>query len=280
MVSMFVTMSWSKMTAFYAHTKSHHSVVKLITWRLNPTVKEYESLGSSYMPSRIQISTPHPTIIDWVPWPALRDKLILCHSASPQIDDIICDIGNSFVAEADLSELVSGFKPVIGYVGVWDLIAAISPDTTVRSDGVSTGSSSTGWGDTFEAYESEIDEIPRYDFPGLSFTFNLPAPSVAALFNSKSYALQAFRKMNMDKGSLFFKLDPLFFERHPELYDCKTNLMAQGMPLRPQDRSFLPGCIPLDKVTLGKYRECATWTFDLSHDGLIPTEQIAANSFA
>lgn len=275
MVSMFITMSWPRMTAFYSHTKAHHAVVKLTTWRLNPTMRAYKTLGSSYTPSHTQLTIPHPTIIDWIPWASMRDKLVLHHSANPHIDDLVCEIGNSFVAECDVSELVAGIESMTGYVGVWDLVTVISPETTLKEEASSNpfNTDSSGWSTAFNNHQEAADEIVGVT-EGLnqSSTFSLPAPNIAALFNSRSYALQAFRKLNLDKGSLFFKLDPAFFERHPELYDSKANIMAHGAPLRPPNRSFLPGCKPLDETTLGRYRECATWTFDLSFDGLIPTE--------
>lgn len=275
MVSMFITMSWPRMTAFYSHTKAHHAVVKLTTWRLNPTARAYRSLGSKYTPSHTQLFIPHPTIIDWIPWASMRDKLVLHHAADPHIDDIVCDIGNSFVAECDVSDLVAGVESMTGYVGVWDLVAAISPETTLKDDTDTNpfGIDSQGWSTNFRSHRDAAEEtVGLSEGSNRSFALSLPAPNVAALFSSRSLALQAFKKLDLDKGSMFFKLDPAFFERHPHLYDERANILARGVSLRPPNRSFLPSCKPLDEATLGRYRECATWTFDLSFDGLIPTE--------
>jgi len=76
------------------------------------------------------MSVAHPSIIDWIPWPELRDKLIIHHSANPRLDSLICDIGNSYVVPADLSLLIKYPQSVLGYLGVWDLVRAIAPEAT------------------------------------------------------------------------------------------------------------------------------------------------------
>src|SRR5258708_22190590 len=97
MISFFVTTSWAPMTAFYNYTNCHYQVNKLTTWRLNPTTKSYTDLAPCYRPTQLQLAMPHPSIIDWTPFPALRDRLILYHASNPRLDDIICEIGNSYV---------------------------------------------------------------------------------------------------------------------------------------------------------------------------------------
>ena len=95
---------------------------------------------------------------------------------------------------------------------------------------------------------------------------HLPAPNVNALFNSKSFALKAFKVLGMDQGAVTFRLDPAFFEQHPELYDCKASLMAHGIPLRPPVRASVPTPRVLDTSLLGRYRELSMWTFETSFD--------------
>lgn len=241
------------MTAFYAHTKSHHAIVKLTTWRLHPTSKSYRSLGTKYMPTHLQLFVPHPTIIDWVPFPSIRDKLIQYHCANPDLDELVCELGNSFVAEIDICLLIAGLDSTICYISVWDLIRAISPETTSKNE------------DLVWPSADAVDSNSHCEL-------TLPAPSVTALFGNPHYALQAFRKLKLDMGAHFFKVDPQFFERHPEMHDTKADIVGRGVAIRPPTRSAIPVPTPLDDAVLGKYKECATWSYDLSSEGLIPGE--------
>lgn len=263
MLSVFVCMSWSVMTSWHTYTRSHLPLRRLHIWRLNPTVEAYMNLDSWYRPTQIQLTVPHPLIIDWMPWPAMRDKLIIHHSANPRLDDVVCDIGNNYVMECDLSKLVANIRPMQGLIGVFDLVRSIAP--TATSDPVQEYT----WSDQFDPNFSDDSLSPTgsiEDIDGaVDAVCSLPAPNVDALFNSKAFALQAFNALGCARGACHFKLDPEFFRNHPELYDPTSNLMANGiMRLRPQHhRSIVPPRL-LDSSTLGRYRELSTWTFDPS----------------
>lgn len=269
MLSAFVCMSWQMMTAWHTYTKAHIPVGKLMTWHLNPTVEAYNQISANYRPTKLQLSVPHPSIIDWIPWPAMRDKLILRHSANPRLDDLICEIGSSYVAEGDLSKLIANVRPTMGYVGVWDLVRAIAPEATA---GLNDPSQGEGWNGAFDTDLPSDGGSPHGSLDDsdagidINMAPQLPAPNITALFTSKTFALQAFKQFRMDQGAVTFRLDPAFFQRHPELYDCKGSLIAQGVPLRPPMRTPVPCPRALDTSLLGRYRELAMWTFDLSFD--------------
>jgi Domain of unknown function (DUF3425) len=260
MLSTFVCMSWQMMTAWHTYTRAHVPCGSLMTWRVHPTVGTFMKIPICYQPSKMQLTVLHPAIIDWIPWPALRNKLIQYHSANPRLDDIICDIGTSYCAEADLSTLVAGITPVLGYVGVWDLVRSIAPDTT--ADIIEVDNSDER---TLESYYHDLNQSdplstkpsnPEQDHKS---SVSLPASSVSNLFGSRELALQAFKALGMDEGASTFRLDPLFFERHPELYDCESDLMARGVPLRPTKQNFVPLPRPLNSCTLNRYRELSRW---------------------
>jgi hypothetical protein len=53
-----------------------------------PSAKTYGALHPAYRPTKLQLSVPHAAIIDWLPWPDLRDQVILWQD---QIDvDLVC----------------------------------------------------------------------------------------------------------------------------------------------------------------------------------------------
>ncbi|KAK5019947.1 hypothetical protein LTR16_000018 [Cryomyces antarcticus] len=260
MISIFVSTSWTPMTAFYNYTNCHYQVNKLTTWRLNPTTKSYTELAPCYRPTRLQLTVPHPSIIDWTPFSAPRDRLILYHASNPQLDDIICEIGNSYVIETDISKLIAGVGSLVGYISVWDLVRAISPDMTKGDE------ESSCWESTLHSSALE-DECRRSSVDDLSFLSSapaaLPAPSTNALFTSKTLALQAFNLLGMNTGTTYFRIDPAFFERHPELYDGQADMIAHGISIRPLSRQPIPAPKPIDTSILKRYGEMTTWTFGM-----------------
>lgn len=52
----------------------------------------------------------------------------------------MCDIGNSYVVETDISTFVSIIGSIRRYISVWDLVRAISSKTTKSSTAVSEAS--------------------------------------------------------------------------------------------------------------------------------------------
>jgi hypothetical protein len=198
-----------------------------------------------------------------MPWPAMRDKLILYHGANPRLDEVICDIGNNYVMECDFSKLVANMQPTHGIIGVVDLVRSIAPTATSDQEDIWSGNN---FDPDFSADgSSPVSSIEDTD-GAPDVTCSLPAPNVHAFFASKSFALQAFKALGCDKGANNFKLDPEFFKMHPELYDFSTsNLMSSGViRLRPSNSKSISPPRALDSGMLGRYRELSAWTFDLS----------------
>ena len=82
MLSTFIYISWPTMKSWHTYTRAHVPLTKLMTWRINPTAASYADLCSTtpaWVPTKLQISVPHPPVIDWIPFPSMRDKLIHYH---------------------------------------------------------------------------------------------------------------------------------------------------------------------------------------------------------
>lgn len=272
MVSSFICLSWPLMTSWHTYTRAHIPVLKLTAWHIDPSPQTYNAMTKSWRPTQLQLSSKHPSIIDWIPFPTLRDKLISCHAANPCLDDVICEIGNSYVMETDLSKLIANIPPTEGYVSVWDLVRAISPQTTRRHSDANTELSiwdaplgPDSYSDLILDLKPENEEAPA---PAL------PAPDIKSLFSSKSLALQCFKLLGMDRGACFFRLDPAFFENHPELYDPRENLMARGVPLRSPNRVSMSVPPSLDTSVLEQYKNISSWTVDLLTEGVLPATHL------
>ncbi|RGP61661.1 bzip transcription [Fusarium longipes] len=225
-LSMFNSMTRPDVMAWYAKTRFYH-IIELTAWQLYPSTATFNKLHPRYRPTKAQMENPHPRIIDWIPFPSLRDRLIQLHSANPHIDQIFCDAVTGYVVEALMSELILGAPPITVYVRVTDLINTMS-----RSSG---------------------DE---------SVTAVLPAPDITTLFSSPAYARAAFNKLNMDKGAGYYKIDPAFFEKYPELWDQAGDLTATGMPLKPKYQKILTYPKPLDPSTVETYRSFIDFSLD------------------
>ncbi|KAI1613101.1 hypothetical protein EDD36DRAFT_465238 [Exophiala viscosa] len=245
----FVSMSWQPMTAWHTYTKAHIPLRELMAWRICRTPDRYLKVSPAYQPTRLQMSVPYPSIIDWIPFPQLRDKLIMHHAANPCLDSIICDIGNSYVVPADLSLLIKCPQALLGYVGAWDLVRAIAPEAT-GSPEPSPTSEDRQWHDD--------------DTTNAFGDLTLPAKDANTLFSSRELAAQAFKVLGVDNGAFNFRLDPAFFGRHPELYDNNSDLMALGVALRPGLGNQIPIIGPEDvKVSVvAQYQEMSRYLID------------------
>jgi hypothetical protein len=273
----FVSLSWQSMTAWHTYTKAHVPLKSLMAWRICRTPDKYLSISPEYRPTKLQMSLPHPSIIDWIPWPQLRDKLIQHHSANPCLDSIICDIGNSYVVPADLSLLIKCPQPVLGYLAVWDLVRAIAPEATTPPSSTSSEQqqqqsrlTAAGHMQTFSQFQNPAGfPVNNANKDADAFEdLTLPAKDSKTLFSSRSLASQAFQLLGVNKGAFNWCLDPAFFGRHPELYDSSSDLMAQGVALRPNYQVPISAPRELDPSILGQYQEMSRYLIDVAWESL------------
>ena len=226
-LAMFNSITRPDVMAWYAKTRFYH-IVELTAWQLYPSTTTFEKLHPRYRPTEIQKSHLHPCVIDWMPFPAIRDRCIQLHAANPQVDQIFCDAVTGYTVEANMSDLVLGAPQIKVYIRVTDLITAMS------------------------GVDKEDGDV------------SLPAPDSTTLFSSPAYARAAFAQLNMDKGASYYKIDPSFFEKYPELYDPSSDFIATGIPLRPQFQKILTYPRPLDGSTVETYRSFIDFSMDAS----------------
>ncbi|KAF5023027.1 hypothetical protein F66182_4911 [Fusarium sp. NRRL 66182] len=229
-LSMFNSITRPDVMAWYAKTRFYH-IIELTAWQLYPSSTTFSKLHPRYRPTTTQKENPHPKIIDWIPFPSIRDQLIQRHAANPHIDQIFCDAVTGYVVEASMSDLILGAPQAMVYVRVTDLI------------------------NTMSSAASEAENT----------TAVLPAPDMHTLFSSPAYARAAFNKLNMDKGAGYYKIDPAFFEKYPELWDQTSDLTAAGMPLKPENQKILTYPKPLDSSTVETYRSFIDFSLDAAN---------------
>ncbi|KPM44222.1 hypothetical protein AK830_g2394 [Neonectria ditissima] len=226
-LSMFNSMTRPDVMAWYAKTRFFH-IIELTAWQLYPSIGTFEKLHERYRPTEMQMKNQYPLVIDWIPFPSIRDRLIQLHAANPLIDQIFCDAVSGYVVESLMSDLVVAAPAIKVYIRVTDLITAMS---------------------------SATESQPR---PGKT----MPAPDVASLFTSPEYAAAAFKFLNMDRGASYYKIDPAFFGKYPELYDQSSRLTASGIPLKPDLQISLTFPKPLNTSTVETYRSFIHFSLD------------------
>ncbi|KAJ5102611.1 hypothetical protein N7532_003140 [Penicillium argentinense] len=163
---------------WYAKTRFYH-IVNLTAWQINPCTKTYNSIHPQYRPTSFQLQRQYPSVIDWIPFPSIRDRLIQLHSANPQIDQIFCDTVSSYVVETWMSDLIIGAPTIKAYIRITDIIAN---------------------------FDSKVEEDPAI------LAAALPAPDIATIFASPICSRAVFKKLNMACGVSNYKIDPSFLE--------------------------------------------------------------------
>lgn len=201
LISTFFSHNWQSMTAFVSYTNALPPIVHVDSYFAMPDMYNFSKLDICYRPTQIQQSVAHPSVIDWVPFPSFRDRLILHHSRNPDLDAIICDIADSCACETDISKLLTGYKPGnTGYVRICDLVHCMTRSNQQQM---------------LNAHSVQ----------------HLPAPATTALFTSPSLCSQVFRFLNKDRGLGNVHLEPMFFQRNRELQDTSVDIAAKGIPL-------------------------------------------------
>lgn len=229
-LSMFNSMTRPDVMAWYAKTRFFH-IIELTAWQLYPSIGTFEKLHERYRPTEVQMKNQYPLVIDWIPFPSIRDRLIKLHAANPQIDQIFCDAVTGYVVEALMCDLIRGAPTAKVYIRVTDLITAMST-TSPSAERLAAG------------------------------PVKLPAPDVASIFTSPDYAAAAFKYLNMDRGASYYKIDPAFFGKYPELYDPANHMTASGIPLKPDMQICLTYPKPLNTSTVETYRSFIHFSLD------------------
>ncbi|KAG7072841.1 dihydrodipicolinate synthetase family protein [Colletotrichum scovillei] len=180
-----------------------------------------------YQPTLLQLQCGYPAVIDWLPFPSIRDCLIRYHAANPCIDQIVSDIVGMYVVEALLSDLVVNSPPMQVYIKVADLVQAM------------------GTIDCGDASEGPV---------------SLPTFKATDIFDMPSVAWAVANHLQIESRLERYKLDPRLFIKHPEFLESAGELMAQGTPLRPEYTSCLSFPASMDTKTASSYRNFIAFT--------------------
>lgn len=243
MLSHFHSLNRPAALDWYTATQYQENITDLLLWQINRSRVIYSRMHANYRPSALQLLEDYPSVIDWCPFPTIRDKLILLHSANPYLDQIICDIATSYVVEVDADKFVCG-QAGRAFIRVWDLVCAFEADDVGNDPAGNAG--------------LDPEQLLAPEFTDSHLPFHLPSPDVESLFQPP-YARQAFKSLGLDDGVPRFKLDPSLFIQYSELYDSGADIIATGTAIVPKVQTKIP-CPTLPRhETMAIYRNVADW---------------------
>ncbi|KXH53162.1 hypothetical protein CNYM01_01883 [Colletotrichum nymphaeae SA-01] len=225
-LSMFHTIAREDVMFWYTKTKFYHTR-DISVWKLRPCEETFNRLHPQYQPTLLQLQCEYPAVIDWLPFPSIRDCLIRYHAANPCIDQVVSDIVGMYVVEALLSDFVVNSPPMQVYIKVADLVQAM------------------GTIDCGDASERPV---------------SLPTFKATDIFDMPSVAWAAANHLQIESRLERYKLDPRLFIKHPEFLESAEELMAQGTPLRPEYSSCLSFPASMDTKTASSYRNFIAFT--------------------
>ncbi|KAJ4162330.1 hypothetical protein NW754_013763 [Fusarium falciforme] len=230
-LAMFNSVTRPDVMNWYAKTRFFH-IIELTAWQILPCSLTYSRVHERYRPTELQLGLQgqYPCVVDWIPFASIRDRIIQLHAANPCVDQIFCDTVSAYVVESTLSELVVGGSLMKVYIRVTDLIASMA--------------------------------LQQGEGEGIDSMASLPAPDIKTLFSSPEYAYLAFKHLKMDCGASYYKIDPVFFSKYPELCDPSDDIVASGVPLKPGTQTTLTSPNYVDAMTVATYCSFINFSFD------------------
>ena len=230
MVNMFVNTCWPDMRIWWAYIQSATVVEKIVRWNLEPCLETYKSLPITHRPTALQLCTAHPAIIDWAFFPSIRDRMIELYSHSWMLDELVCELVQAYVVEADLAKLVTGMDHVPsrkGYFSVWDIVQTISRED-LQQCSANRQQNGDLWGGEIRLDEDlfaeptspfEIEQIAEEEA-----WIKMPLEHI---YKSRKAAIKLFKLLRMEDRRTV-KVDPIFAAAHPELCD-DISIIASGI---------------------------------------------------
>ncbi|TPX11483.1 uncharacterized protein E0L32_007902 [Thyridium curvatum] len=227
--------------AMWFSTYCYSLVERVLQWRLAQKSQSSSShaLPAYFEPSELQLSTPHSTIIDWVAFPSLRDRLIQHYNRSPSLGQVFEELLEHAVIEvADISTILTGVERGPGFLGVCNLYRALSHTTAE--------------GGTETMYDGSVLELRDITLDGLFQMYRLPVPDtfkicqqacsgdgiwepvpLAQLLFSPRLVQRLYRHLKVYMAHERWRLDPIFYDKHPELkWDGYEATIARGSSYR------------------------------------------------
>jgi hypothetical protein len=182
MLNEYLKQCWPRMIPWFHLIKAADVIRSVLWWQVTNSADAASQLSNVHTPTFIQLSIPHPSMLDWIPHATMRDILIL-NQDSFDIDTVVADLAAAYVYETESDEYPGG----VGETR--NLMDAVHD--SLRSGMPLLGNAGT---------ESGSGQNSVAAGGGASLRTTLKRPTAAGVVHQ-------------------FKIDSSFFTKYPELYD-------------------------------------------------------------
>lgn len=94
---------WSDTRTWYFETIGFEKLAPITRYRIAPTIENYLAIQPGFRPTQLQMTKFHWPMVDWFPFPGIRDKMIL-HADEINLTDVLLASMQSFCLESQLDE--------------------------------------------------------------------------------------------------------------------------------------------------------------------------------
>jgi uncharacterized protein DUF3425 len=182
MLHEYLKQCWPLMIPWFHLIKAADVIRSVLWWQVTNSADAASQMSNVHTPTFIQLSTPHPSILDWIPHATMRDMLIL-NQESFDLDAVVADLAAAYVYETESDEYLGG----VGETR--NLMDAVH--NSLRSGMPLLGNAGSQSG-------SEQNAVAAAG--GASLRTTLKRPTAATVLHQ-------------------FKIDSSFFTKYPALYD-------------------------------------------------------------
>jgi hypothetical protein len=271
MISLIAQYAWPATHPIWFKSQVPDLILPVMLWRIYPNAESQKFLSPTHRPTELQLTVPHSPIIDWVYYPQLRDRMIMCYNGNVALDRLMCEYLNSHVIEVDdVAQILPYAPPGRGYFGVWNMYRGIYANgseseecatTSLRLNIESSGAFSSvaafgREGPVLDYFVPATSQTPKTgNWGSEAFSLGASSPrSVVELLATPASALRLSHELRL-YAAKSWRLDPSFFKAWPELkFEGYERIVAQGrsyrIPLEPPDSP-----IPMTEATVKIYNE-------------------------
>ncbi|KAL6240707.1 hypothetical protein RBB50_012417 [Rhinocladiella similis] len=201
--------AWPEAAHFWKTTASFKGFLQSEMWRNFPNEAVYSQMHPSYCPTLRQLTVPHSPLIDWLPWPELREKLI---EQQDNFDvDLVCKIAIQNVIAHRTTTVPGGRNR-----------SAQGPESTTTSRACKARKSSTT---SFRIWDLCLLEEKAGFCPASAGLVYIPSSAEVKAIE-KAYSLEYNNFETQKLHSRFFETFPTLFAR-----SAVSNYVVQDLPV-------------------------------------------------
>lgn len=185
---------WKWTSVWYFETMGLWKLYPITRWRISPTTENYLAVQPQFRPTKLQLSKFHWPIIDWHPFPTVRDRMIE-HAHEIDLSEVILTSMRHYCLEVEVDTNENTTEPAPANSG-------FQPETSTNH--LAQGQWRYYRLQEYIAYVSERDRSAP------------PSPERPRKHMSKT--LEAKFVLSLNSVETSYKLEASFFERFPMLY--------------------------------------------------------------